>query len=146
MSDYILWLEKIFRQAYGQGNMGLETQKKLLFAQLQEGLQYTLMKAPSASGACDYSELCVAARNEERRLLELSKRHRYLRDPTSPYKSPMLVQDETSYKTGIIPVVSQHYNFPTRQCRGRHIGGQGGLKLPTLTSGGFSPHISQYTS
>ena len=80
MSDYILRLEKVFRQAYGQDSKGTETRRMLLYAQLQEGLRYTLMKAPSVSGARDYAELCAAARNEERRLSELAKRHQYLRD------------------------------------------------------------------
>jgi len=90
VSDYILRLEKVFRQAYGQDNMGSETRRMLLYAQLQEGLRYTLMKAPSVSGARDYSELCIAAKNEERRLSELAKRHQYLRDPSL---------DSTSYRS-----------------------------------------------
>jgi len=35
----------------------------LLYPQLQEGFNHTLMKAPSISDVRDYSELCVAARN-----------------------------------------------------------------------------------
>ena len=38
VSDYILRLKRIFRQAYGQDNMGVETQNMLLYSQLQEGL------------------------------------------------------------------------------------------------------------
>jgi len=38
------------------------TQKMLLYTQLQEGLKHTLMQSP---GAHDYSELCVAVRNEK---------------------------------------------------------------------------------
>ena len=45
VSDYILRLEKVFRQAYRQDSMGAETWRMLLYAQLQEGLRYTLMKA-----------------------------------------------------------------------------------------------------
>ena len=87
VSDYILRLERVFRQAYGQDSMGTDTRRMLLYAQLQEGVQYTLMKAPSVSGARDYSELCIAARNEERRLSELAKRYQYLRDPLPDFTS-----------------------------------------------------------
>ena len=41
------------------------------------------MKAPAVSGAQEYKELCVAAKNEERRLNELNKRQQYLRDSGS---------------------------------------------------------------
>jgi len=58
----IIRLEKIFRRACGQGYRDM---KMLLYVQIQERLKYTLMKAPSVYGACDYPKLCVAARNEE---------------------------------------------------------------------------------
>ena len=80
VSDYILRLEKTFRRAYGRDPMAEETRKALLYAQLQEGLRYGLMKAPAVSGAQEYKELCVAAKNEERRLNELMKRQHYSRD------------------------------------------------------------------
>ena len=80
MSDYILRLEKTFRRAYGWDHMAEETRNALLYAQLQEGLKYVLMKAPAVSGAQAYQELCIAARNEERRLNELNKRQQYLRE------------------------------------------------------------------
>ena len=80
VSDYILRLEKTFRRAYGRDHMTEETRSALLYAQLQEGLKYTLMKAPAVSGAQRYQELCVAAKNEEHRLNELNKRQQYLRD------------------------------------------------------------------
>ena len=74
MSDYTLRLEKTFRRAYGRDHMAEETQSALLYVQLQEGLKYALIKAPAVSGAQRYQELCVAAKNEERRLNELNKR------------------------------------------------------------------------
>ena len=80
VADYILRLEKTFRRAYGSDPMGEETRNALLYAQLQEGLKYVLMKAPAVSGAQEYKELCVAAKNEEWRLVELSKRQQFLRD------------------------------------------------------------------
>ena len=50
-----------------------ETRKTLLHGQLQERLRYV-------SGARDYQELCIAVKNEERRLNELNKRQQYLID------------------------------------------------------------------
>ena len=38
-----------------------------------------LVKAPAVSGAQDYQQLCLAARNEERRLFELERRRNYTR-------------------------------------------------------------------
>ena len=54
--------------------MSLETTQTLLHGQLQEGLRYNLMKAPAVSGAQTYPELCIAAKNEEKRQVELKKR------------------------------------------------------------------------
>ena len=58
--------------------MLVETRNTLLYGQLQEGLKYELMKASAVSGTKDYQELCISARNEERRLAELVKRCQYL--------------------------------------------------------------------
>ena len=46
----------------------------LLHGQLQEGLRMALMRLSSVSGALSYSNLCLAAKNEERHLAELKKR------------------------------------------------------------------------
>ena len=80
VSDYVLRLEKTFRRAYGRDHMAEDTRNALPYAQLQEGLKYVFMKAPAVSGAQGYQELCIAARNEERRLNELNKRQQYLRE------------------------------------------------------------------
>lgn len=53
------------------GERGCQT--RLLHSQLQEGLRYELMKAPAVSGSHTYCELCLAARNEEKRVAELTK-------------------------------------------------------------------------
>ena len=63
--------------AYGCDKLGKEAREALLHGQLQEGLKMELMKSPSVSGAQSYSNLCLAAKNEERRLAELSKRYHY---------------------------------------------------------------------
>uniref|UniRef100_A0A1X7SUF3 CCHC-type domain-containing protein n=1 Tax=Amphimedon queenslandica TaxID=400682 RepID=A0A1X7SUF3_AMPQE len=77
VSDFICRVEKAFRKAYGRDVMLSETRDALLYAQLQEGLRYELMKAPGVSGALNYQALCVAARNEEKRLAELHRRRQY---------------------------------------------------------------------
>ena len=49
----------------------------LLYSQLQEGLRYNLA---AVSGADSYSQLCIAAKHEEKRLNELARRQHYLKD------------------------------------------------------------------
>ena len=51
--------------------MATDTRDTLLHGQLQERLRFELMRAPAVSGAQNYKELCIAARNEEKRLAEL---------------------------------------------------------------------------
>ena len=89
VSDYILRLERTFRRAYGRDPMADETRQTLLFTQLQEGLRLVLFNAPAVSGAQNYNELCAAAKNEERRLNELTKRQQYLRDGKSEAMSDL---------------------------------------------------------
>ena len=83
--DFIRRLECTFRIAYGQDPMSSETRDTLLYGQLQEGLCLELMKGPAVSGARGYQELCIAARNEEKRLADLKRRHEYakLLQPTT---------------------------------------------------------------
>ena len=57
--------------------MSTETRDALLYGQLQEALQYELMRAPAVSGSAKYQEFCVAAKNEEKRLAKLCKRQQY---------------------------------------------------------------------
>ena len=54
-----------------------ETRDALLYGQLQEGLKIEIMQAPAVSRAQSYTELCVAARNEQHRQEELQKRQSY---------------------------------------------------------------------
>lgn len=65
--------------------MSDETRRTLLHSQLQEGLKYDIMKAPAVSGSHGYKELCLASRNEEKRLVELAKRQQY-HQPSIPSK------------------------------------------------------------
>ncbi len=57
--------------------MSAETREALLHSQLQEGLRYELMEASAVSGAQTHRELCMALKNEEKRLIELRKRRNY---------------------------------------------------------------------
>lgn len=77
VSEFIRKLEHTFRVAYGRDNMSQETRDTLLFGQMQEGLKHDVMKESAVSGAVNYKELCITAKNEERRLKELRKRELY---------------------------------------------------------------------
>ena len=78
--------------------MSSETKDTLLYGQLQEGLCLELMKGPAVSGATKYQELCVAAKNEEKRLVELKRRQQYSRSlqhqpPQSYHGKPQQLSD-----------------------------------------------------
>ena len=70
-ADFIRRLERTFRIAYGRDQMSSETRDTLLYGQMQEGLRIELMRGPAVSGARGYQELCIAAKNEEKRLADL---------------------------------------------------------------------------
>ena len=57
--------------------MSAETRNVLLYGQLQSGFTLELSKAAAVSRACNYDELCIAAKNEEKRLAELEKQQQY---------------------------------------------------------------------
>ncbi len=78
VAEFIRRLERHFRVAYGRDGLGSETRNTLLHSQLQEGLRLELMRAPPVSGAETYPTLCLAAKNEERRIAENKKRQLYL--------------------------------------------------------------------
>ena len=84
VADFIRRLEQLFKLAYGRDGMSEETRGTLLHGQLQEGLRYEIMKGPAVSGSHGYKELCLAARNEEKRLAELAKRREYLTPAPRP--------------------------------------------------------------
>ena len=80
VAEYVRRLERLFQVAYGRDGLSVETRQTLLYSQLQEGLRYSLIKSPAVSGADSYSQLCIAAKHEEKRLSELSRRQQYLKD------------------------------------------------------------------
>ena len=55
--------------------------------QLQEGLCYKIVQTPTVSGAQTYSEICLAAMNEEKRQAELRKRERYHREALGQHRT-----------------------------------------------------------
>ncbi len=57
--------------------MSKETRQSFLYGQLQEGLRHDLMQSAAVSGALTYTELVMAAKNEEQRQAELKKRSNY---------------------------------------------------------------------
>ena len=77
VNDFICRLEYTFRVAYGRDTMSIDTRNALLYGQLQEGLLQEVMRAPAVSGAQGYSQLCIAAKNEEKRMAELRKCQTY---------------------------------------------------------------------
>ena len=67
VADFIRRLEHTYQLAYGHDRMHPETRDTLLCSQLKDGLLPDFMKAPVVSGAGNYQELCIAAKNEENR-------------------------------------------------------------------------------
>ena len=82
--------------------MQTETRDMLLFAQLQEGLRFNIMESPAVSGATTYSALCLAAKNEEKRWLELKKRKSYNLEQRTQYKKPTF-SSETNFPKKSLP-------------------------------------------
>ena len=76
--------------------MSGETRDTLLHGQLQEGLKYDIMKAPSVSGAQTYKQLCLVAKNEEKRLAELRKGQHY-GTPQATTPNPAQGSDKRCY-------------------------------------------------
>ena len=78
MSDYITQLEQSFQIAYGHERLTPETRDAFLYSQLQAGLKLILMESPAVSGSLTYKQLCVAAKLEENRLMEIKQCKQYL--------------------------------------------------------------------
>ena len=78
ISDFIRRLERTFQIAFGRDPMSTEAKNVLLYGKLQDGLRIDLIsKDPAISGAQNYHKLCMAARNEEKRLAELKRKRQY---------------------------------------------------------------------
>ena len=66
-------MERIFCIAFGSNKLSKETKDTMLYGQLQERLQLSIIRSPSVSGALACKELCMAAKHEEKRQAELKK-------------------------------------------------------------------------
>ena len=88
VSDYVMRLERLFQIAYGRDGMSIETREALLYGQLHEGLKINIMCSPTVSGAQSYEQLCTAAKHEEKRWTELSRRQQYQRNPAQQQPPP----------------------------------------------------------
>ena len=96
VSDFIRRLERTFQIAFGHDLMSTETRDVLLYGKLQDGLRIDLVsKAPAISGAQSYQELCIAARNEERRLAELKRKKQYAKGEGSQQTDKTSHQQQT---------------------------------------------------
>jgi len=73
VSDYITRLEQSFQIAYGREHLSVETTDGFLFSQLQAGLKLTLIESPAVPGSTSYKQLCVTAKQEEKRQRELRR-------------------------------------------------------------------------
>lgn len=150
VADFIRRLERTFNVAYGREGMSTETRDTLLHGQLQDGLKHELMKAAAVSGAQSYKALCLAARNEEKRLAELKKRQQYLKPSVAPPRPLKKLAENkpfvpTESKPGYPKATSpdtrkcflcQKPGHLARECRARPTerGGQSNLrKTPVVT-------------
>ena len=101
VADFIRRLERTFNVAYGREGMSMETRDTLLHGQLQDALRHELMQAPAVSGARTYQELCLAVRNEEKRLTELKKREQYLK-PLQPPSFRKSIETKPPNKPAVV--------------------------------------------
>ena len=97
VGDFIGHLERTFQLAYGADVMAEETQLRILQGQLQKGLRDKILESPTVVGSLDYTALCLAAKNEERRLTELARRHHHRTSGSS--KGSVAVQLTLTYVT-----------------------------------------------
>ena len=121
VSDFIRRLEQLFKLAYGRDLMGDETRKMLLHCQLQEGLRDDIMEAPAVSGSRGYQELCLATRNEEKRLAELAKRRRYHKTSVIP-NLPQSGRPDSQFPRQTTNPADRSRNQPPKQSEDRDIG------------------------
>ena len=89
VSDFIRRLENTFQLAFGHDPMSAETRDVLLYGKLQDSMRVDLVsKVPAISGTQSYKELCIAAKNEERRLAELKWKTQYTKKFSTQFSYP----------------------------------------------------------
>ena len=130
--------------------------------QLQSSLTLKLSKAPAVSRARNYDELCIAAKNEEKRLAELEKQQQYGRSQsryfTTKDKSPSqgfgqnVNRANQFYKQQPRCYVCDSPNHLSRDCRAQKSESEGKTSLPKKIkvvhggrlSRGSSPEIDNF--
>ena len=96
VADYIQRGERCFQIAYGHDSLSLETRETILYGKLKEGLKFSIMKSPTVSRCQSYKDLRIAAKNEEKRLLEFWRHQQYLSSKPRPaFDSQKKTLDET---------------------------------------------------
>ena len=107
VADFICRLERTFCIAFGSDKLSKETKDAMLYGQLQEGLRLSIIRSPSVLGALAYKELCMAAKHEEKRQLELRKRQESERisgGRDNRQRDNRLKQDRRSNDRGELPI------------------------------------------
>ena len=129
--------------------------------QLQSSLTLKLSKAPAVSRARNYDELCIAAKNEEKRLAELEKQQQYGRSQSRYFtkdKSPSqgfgqnVNRANQFYKQQPRCYVCDSTNHLARDCRAQKSESEGKTSLPKKIkvvhggrlSRGSSPEIDNF--
>ena len=80
--------------------MSTETRDALLYGQLHEALRYKLMRALAVSGSTKFQDLCVASKNEEKRLADLRTRQQHSKStPQMEKVKPSDVQKQMRWST-----------------------------------------------
>ena len=110
-ADLILRLERTFRSAYGHDVMSVETKDTLLYGQLQHGLRLELMQGPAVSGARNYQDLCISAKNEDNCLADLKRRQECAQvtkqSTTQQQAGPKQLLDDPERSRKLVAKVSQ---------------------------------------
>lgn len=131
VADDIRRIKRLFHIAHGGDSLTSETRGTILQGQLHGGLRYDVVKSPAVSGAQSYQELCLAARQEEKRVAELNCRQLYTRSttPTQPNKrkqiersqggSQQLVRRPPYTLTGRKCYICSSPDHPAKQCKSR---------------------------
>ena len=65
VADYVCWLEKAFRVAFGNDKLSKEAKETMLYSQLQKSLHLGILRNPSVSGVIPYKELHIEQHQTE---------------------------------------------------------------------------------